>query len=146
MLWEQSKSEIAKQNSDFDSLRTRAITLLSVGTLVGGLFGSRLPHGNLSHLNLAGLVAALLLFGLSVVVAVAIAWPRHWYFGVDQTPLVDGVVDGTTTLAEVNLSLAVSAEQNWQKNYQTTGSMYVLFAVLCAVTGLEVVAWALAVI
>jgi len=50
------------------------------------------------------------------------------------------------TLAQVNLSLASRAEQNWTKNYGTTRSMYRLFAVLCAAVGLQVVAWAVAVI
>jgi predicted GTPase len=50
-IWEQSKAEAAQQNSDIDSLRNRAVAMLSVGTLVGGLFGSRLPHAHISKLN-----------------------------------------------------------------------------------------------
>ena len=65
VLWEQSKSEVAQQDTDVDSLRTRAVALLSVG--VGGLFGSRLPHGHLSPLNVAGLVVALGVFAMSGV-------------------------------------------------------------------------------
>lgn len=76
ILWEQAKADIAWQDSNLDSLRNRAVALLSVGTLVGGLFGSRLPHGHLSSLNLYGLIAALVLFTLSVLLAVAIARPR----------------------------------------------------------------------
>ena len=146
VLWEQSKAEIAHQDADVDSLRTRAVALLSVGALVGGLFGSRLPHGHLSPMNVAALVAALVLFAVSVVLAVAIAWPRDWYFGADRQPLVSRVADGTATLAQVNLSLARRAEQNWTENYGTMRRMYRLFAVLCAAVGLQVVAWAIAVI
>ena len=145
-MWEQSKAEIAQQDADIDSLRTRAVALLSVGALVGGLFGSRLPHGHLSRMNVAALAAALVLFAASVVLAVAVAWPRDWYFGADREPLVSGVADGTVTLAQVNLSLASRAEQNRTKNYGTIRHMYRLFAVLCAVVGLQVVAWAVAVI
>jgi hypothetical protein len=146
VLLEQSKAELAQQEVDMASLRTRAVALLSVTTLVAGLFGSRLPHGHLSRLNLGGLIAALALFGVSVCLAVAIAWPRHWRFGAAREPLVTGVAEGTVTLAEVNLSLAVRAEQNWTENYQTMRSVYGLFAVLCAMVGLEVAAWAIAVI
>jgi hypothetical protein len=146
VLWEQSKAAIDRQNSDFDLLRTRAVALLSVGTLVGGLFGSRLPHGHLSGLAVVSLVIALALFALSVCVAIFIAWPRKWNSGEDRMALVEGVADGTKTLAEVNLSLAVSADENWEVNDATTQSLAGLFALLCAVTGLEVVAWALAVI
>lgn len=146
VLWEQSKAEVAQQESEVDSLRTRAVALLSVGTLVGGLFGSRLPHGHLSAVNIGGLVAALVLFAVSVTLAIGIAWPRDWYFGADRTALIAAVADGTTTLAQVNLSLATRAEQNWAENYATVRSLYGLFAVLCAVVGLQVVAWAVAVI
>jgi hypothetical protein len=146
VLWEQSKAQIAQQDADVDSLRTRAVALLSVGALVGGLFGSRLPHGHLSPMNVAALVAALALFAVSVGLAVAIAWPRDWYFGAEREPLLSRVADGTATLAQVNLSLARRAEQNWTSNYGTTMHMYRLFAALCAVVGLQVVAWAFAVI
>jgi hypothetical protein len=146
VLWEQSKAEIARQDSDVDSLRTRAVALLSVGTLVGGLFGSRLPHGHLSSLNVGGLVAALVLFAVSVGLAIAIAWPRDWYYGADRGPLESGVANGTVTLAQINLSLVDRAEQNWTQNYGTMRVLYRLFAVLCAVIGLQVVAWAIAVI
>ena len=146
VLWEQSKAEVTQQDADIDSLRTRAVVLLSVGALVGGLFGSRLPRGHLSPMNIAGLVAALILFAVSVVLAVAIAWPRDWYFGADREPLVSMVADGKVTIAQVNLSLARRAEQNWTKNYSTVRRMYRLFAVLCMTVGLQVVAWAIAVI
>jgi hypothetical protein len=146
VLWEQSKAQIAQQDADVDSLRTRAVALLSVGALVGGLFGSRLPHGHLSPVNVAALVAALALFAVSVGLAVAIAWPRDWYFGAEREPLVSRVADGTATLAQVNLSLARRAEENWTSNYGATMHMYRLFAALCAVIGLQVMAWAFAVI
>ncbi len=146
VLWEQSKAEVSQQDADMDSLRTRAVALLSVGTLVGGLFGSRLPHGHRPCYNVVGLIAALVLFGASVVLAVSIAWPREWSFGADRKPLVDGVADGTVTLALVNLSLAVRAEKNWNTNYSTMRRLYRLFAWLCAAVGLQVVAWAIALI
>jgi hypothetical protein len=146
LLWEQSQAETAQQNSDIDSLRARAVALLSVGALVGGLFGSRLPHAHLSTLNISGLAAALTLFGVSVVLAVAIAWPRSWHFGADRDALASQVADGTVTLAQVNYALAWRAEQNWATNEATMAGLFRLFAVLCALIGLLVVAWALAVI
>jgi hypothetical protein len=146
ILWEQAKADVAWQDSSLDSLRNRAVALLSVGTLVGGLFGSRLPHGHLSSVNLLGLAAALVLFALSVVLAVMIAWPRTWYFSTDRAPVTDRVAEGTVSLVTVNLSLASRAERNWTENQRTMSNLYWLFAVLCGVVGLEVVAWSLAVI
>lgn len=91
ILWEQARADIAWQDSNLDSLRNRAVALLSVGTLVGGLFGSRLPHGHLSSLNLLGLAAALVLFALSIGPAVAIAWPRSWNFSADRAQVTSRV-------------------------------------------------------
>src|SRR6202042_3684750 len=101
-LWEQSKTEIAQQDSDIDSLRNRAIALLSVGTLVAGLFGSRLPHAHLSKVNTAGLITALVLFVASAVVAIALAWPRDWQAGEERQDIAERVAEGSMTLAEVN--------------------------------------------
>lgn len=145
VLWEASKSEMVQQNSDIDALRNRAVALLSVGTLVGGLFGSRLPSSHLSTVRTAGLVAALILFAASVGLAVAIAWPRSWEAGADRVPLAEQVADGTATLAQVNYALAWRAEQNWIANNDTLVGMYRLFAILCVLTGAQVVAWAIAV-
>lgn len=145
-IWEQSKAEAAQQNSDIDSLRNRAVALLSVGTLVGGLFGSRLQHGHLSGLSTAGLTAALVLFATSVGLTVAIAWPRSWHAGTDRLPLAEMVAEDTATLAQVNYALTWRTEQNWDANNNTMANMSRLFAILCVLTGAQVVAWAIAVI
>jgi hypothetical protein len=86
------------------------------------------------------------LFASGVCLAIAIAWPRDWCFGADRAELIEGISDGTKTLAEVNLSLATRADLNWEENSGMVRSLYGLFTLLCAVTGLQVVAWALAVV
>ena len=53
---------------------------------------------------------------------------------------------GTVSLVTVNLSLASRAERNWTENQRTMSNLYWMFAVLCGVVGLEVVAWSFAVI
>lgn len=145
VLWEQAKAAVDQQNAAFDALRNRAVGLLSVAALVGGLFGSRLPHSP-SDLNVGGLVAALTLFASSVVLAVVAAWPRSWYFGADIDQLTNGVAEGTVTLAQVNLSLTQRAEQNWIENERTMTRLYQIFAFLCVAIGLQLVAWAIAVV
>lgn len=151
-IWEESKAETAQQNSDIDSLRNRAVALLSVETLVAGLFGSRLP-GHMRALNTGGLVAALILFAVSVGIVIAIAWPRSWKGGqatflaeAGHPSLAERVATGRATLAEVNYSLASCAEQNWAANNDTLVRIYRLFAILCALTGAQLVAWAFAVV
>jgi hypothetical protein len=146
LLFTQSSAEITQQNASLDALRTRAVALLSVGTLAGGLFGSHLTHGHLSALNTGGLVAALAVFAASVGVAITIAWPRKWIVGTNRAPLITQVADGTLSTAEINYALTSRTEQNWAANQQTLRTLYRLFAILCALTGAQVIAWAIAVI
>lgn len=146
VLRDQALAEIAQQEGSVDSVRNRAVALLSVGTLVGGLFGSRLPHGGLSKVNLAGLSAALVFFVVSVVLVIAIAWPRDWSYGSDRANLVELVAEGERTQAQVNLSIADIAGRNWSNNQDTVRLLYFFFTALCAVTAAEVVGWALAVL
>jgi hypothetical protein len=144
-IWEECKVELAQQNSDLDALRNRAVALLSVEALVGGLFGSRLP-AHMRALNTTGLVVALVLFGVSIALAIAIAWPRSWKGGFDNLSLAERVADGTATLAQVNYGLVITGEESWATNHDTLVGMYRLFAVLCTLTGALVVGWALAVV
>lgn len=145
-LWAQAKDELAQQVSELDTLRTRAVALLSVAALVGGLFGSRLPHGHQSVPRIAALVTALALFSAGVLLAVIIALPRRaWQFGFDLTDLTHRVAAGTVGLGDVNISLAAQATTSLDVNSAKLRSLYQLFAALCVLVGLQVVAWALAV-
>ena len=145
VLWENAKGALEQQSARLDTVRTRAVAMLSVAALVGGLFGSRLPH-TYSVVNVTGLVAALALFAASIVLSVVISWPRTWLFGAYLEPLITGVGDGAVTLAQVNLSLATLAEANWAKNEVILERLYGIFGALCFVVGLQVAAWAFAVI
>ena len=147
VLWAQAKDELAQQVSELDMLRTRAAALLSVAALIGGLFGSRLPHGHQPTLRVAALVVALVLFSAGVLLAVIIALPRRdWHFGFDLTDLTQRVTAGTASLGDVNVSLAARAATNLDVNSAKLRSLYLLFAALCVLVGLQVVAWALAVL
>ena len=146
VLWTQARDEIAEQVSELDTLRTRAVALMSVAALVGGLFGSRVPHGHQQAAQVGALVAALILFSAGVLVAVIIALPRRdWEFGFDLTDLARRVEAGTATLGMVNISLAAQATMSWNANATKLRRLYVLFATLCVLVGLQVIAWALAV-
>ena len=146
VLWAQARDEIAQQVSELDTLRTRAVALMSVAALVGGLFGSRLPHGHQPALRVAALAAALVLFSAGVLLAVIVALPRRdWEFGFDLTDLAHRVEAGTASLGVVNISLAAQAATSLDVNSAKLRSLYQLLAALCVLVGLQVVAWALAV-
>jgi hypothetical protein len=145
VLWEYAKAGADQQSTEFDSLRTRAVAIISVATLVSGLFGSQLPALHHSHFKTAALVAALVCFGITVSLVVTIAWPRSWYSGAHLDELVTQVADGEASLAQINLSLASRVEENWTANQRTLSSLYPLFGLECLLVGLQVIAWSVAV-
>jgi hypothetical protein len=147
VLWAQAKDELTQQATDLDALRTRAVALLSVAALVGGLFGSRLPHIHQSPIRIAALVTALVLLSAGVLLAVMIALPRRdWQFGFELSDLARRVEAGTASLGMVNISLAAQATASWDANARRLQGMYWLFSALCVLVGLQVIAWALAVL
>jgi hypothetical protein len=144
VLWEYAKAGADQQSTEFDSLRTRAVAIASVATLVSGLFGSQLSAHH-SHFKTAALVAALACFGITIGLVVVIAWPRSWYSGVQLDELVTRVADGEASLAQINLTLASRVEENWTANQRTLSSLYPLFGLECLLVGLQVIAWSIAV-
>jgi len=145
VLWEYAKAGTDQQSTEFDALRNRAVAIVSVGTLVSGLFGSHLPSIHHSDLKTVALTLALVLFAATIVIAVVIAWPRSWYSGAYLDEFISRVADGEATLAQINLSLASRAEENWAKNQSALGGLYPLFAAECVLVGLQVIAWSIAV-
>jgi len=147
LIWEQARQQLAQQNTDLDLLRTRAVALLSVAALVAALFGTRLPHGHLHGRTLSFLVAALILFAASVVLAVLVAAPRrNWEFTFDLGDLLQRVDGGEAAPVDVTRSFASWSENAWMNNAEQMKSLYTMFSVVCALVGLQVVAWAIAVL
>jgi hypothetical protein len=145
LLWEQAKAQLAAQKADADSLRTRAVALLSVASLVAGLFGSRLPHDHAAPRTVIASIAALALFGASIVLVLLIAAPKqNWYFTFRLDELFKEVDEGKASPGNVTRNLAVWAEDFRRKNLDKLDTMYLLFGGTCVLVGLQVVAWAIA--
>jgi hypothetical protein len=145
LLWEQAKAQLAAQKADVDALRTRAVALLSVASLVAGLFGSRLPHDHTAPRTVIASITALALFGISVVLVLLIAAPKqNWLFTFELCKLLKEVDEGKASPGNVTRNLAVWGELYWSKNQGKLDAMYSLFGRTCALVGLQVVAWAIA--
>jgi hypothetical protein len=148
LLWEQAQRQLSQQSADLDSLRTRAIAMLSVAALAAGLFGSRVPsvHSSLG----AGIAAviALGLFAICVVLAVQIVMPmKHaWRFTSPLRVLVKEVGAGSVLPMDVALTLANHAEESRKENEAKLESLHKQFSGMCVLVGLQVVAWSLAVL
>jgi hypothetical protein len=148
LLWAQAQQQLSQQNSELDALRTRAVAMLSVATLVAGLFGTRLPDGHhVQARTVAAVTVALALFAVSAVLAIRVAAPRkQWLFTFGLEPLLERVEAGSVKPGDVTLSLASRAEENRRANNVKLKPMYTMFGWICALVGLQVVAWAVAVL
>ena len=147
LLWAQAQQQLSQQNSELDALRTRAVAMLSVATLVAGLFGTRLPTSHVSARTVAAVTAALVLFALSAVLAIMVAAPRKQrLFTFGLAPLLERVEARSIQPGDVTVSLAARAEQNRRANNVKLKPMYTMFGWICALVGLQVVAWAVAVL
>jgi hypothetical protein len=148
LLWEQAQRQLSQQSADLDSLRTRAIAMLSVAALAAGLFGSRVPR---AHTSLGAAIAAFIalgLFAICIVLAVWITTPmKHaWRFTSPLRVLIEGVGAGALLPMDVALSLADYAEKSRKENEDKLESLHKYFSVVCVLVGLQVLAWTIAVL
>jgi uncharacterized protein (DUF2062 family) len=148
LLWEQAQRQLSQQSADLDSLRTRALAMLSVAALAAGLFGSHVP---LAHSSLGTAIAAVIalgLFAICVVLAVWIATPmKHaWRFTFPLRVLVSEVGTGSALPMDVALSLTKYAEESRRANEDKLENLHRYFSAVCVLVGLQVLAWAIAVL
>jgi hypothetical protein len=120
--------------------------MLSVAALVAGLFGTRIPaHPGARSVSLV--IVALSLFGVSALLAVAVAAPRrNWEFTFDLDPLVQRVDAGEAVPVTMTRNLTVWSETARRNNSQKLEQLYMLFRVVCVLVGFQVISWAVAVL
>jgi hypothetical protein len=150
ILWEESRRQISRQESDLDTLRTRAVALLSVSSLVAGLFGGRVvsTHPHPTFVTVA-IIAALTFFGVSVIAILFVLAPRKlgWEFAQNLRqyfPLLQA--DGPLYPITVTSNLARHVEASRRRNQVLLERLYSWFAIACVLTGLEVIAWGVSVL
>lgn len=148
LLWEQAQRQLAQQSSDLDTLRTLAIAMLSVASLVAALFGSRIDQGHLGARTLAAVVVALVLFAAGAFLALFVTVPRKraWLFTFDIGELLTLEEGGSASPSVLIRSLTDRAEQNRRENEAKIEGLYRALTVVCVLVGLQVVAWAVAVL
>jgi hypothetical protein len=144
LLWEQAQRQLSQQSADLDILRTRTIAMLSVAAVAAALFGSRLSH--VHSAREAVTVLALCLFAASVVLAAWVVRPAKWRFTYPLQPLINEAQARSARPMDVALSLTHHAEQNRKKNEKRLEGLHMRFSLICLLIGLQVVAWAIAVI
>jgi hypothetical protein len=76
-----------------------------------------------------------------------VAAPRkRWLFTFGLDPLLERVEAGSIQPGDVTLDLASRAEENRRVNDGKLKPMYTMFGWICALVGLQVVAWAVVVL
>ena len=144
MVVEEARRMFVGQQATLDSLRTRAIAMLSVGALVAGLFGSQLPK-NQSDYSVGAVVVALVAFGISVALAATIVSPRRFNFDHGLSAPLRDFKDGEPVRSyDLAVSWARGYEKDRSENEDKLRSLMTCFQVVCALIGVQVVAWGLA--
>jgi hypothetical protein len=147
LIWDQARQQLAQQNADLDLLRTRAVAMLSVAALVAGLFGTRLPNDHAHTRTLAFVIAALALFAVSVVLAVLVAAPRRkWEFTFKLGSMLQLIDAGDAVPVDITRNFAAWSEVARSNNARQMTRLYSIFRLVCWLVGLQVVAWAVAVL
>lgn len=148
LLWDESRRQITRQEADLDTLRSRAVALLSVSSLVAGLFGARATTHHHPTFATVATVAALAFFSLSVLAILLVLAPKRkgWEFAQNLDQWFPRLMDGTLTPVTVTTNLAEHVEASRKKNQVVLESLYWWFSAACLLSGLEVLAWGITVL
>jgi hypothetical protein len=145
MLWEEERRLLARQEASLDTLRVQAVAILSVASIVAGLFGSHFVTSNPSGFSLGMVVAALAIFAVTALIAVVIISPRTWTFDQDLTDDLAKLGEGEYIKASsLAYSWADDAEGWRADNHAQLEKLMCYFQWACILTGLQVVLWGLA--
>jgi hypothetical protein len=141
MIVEEARSLLSEQQTALETLRTRAIALLSVGALVATFFGTRLPK-ELTSIDHALVSCALIAFAIGVALAMVVVRPRNFEFSWSVAPQVKRMAAGES-VREYDLALdrAAGLEDQRLDNEKTVEKLSWYLVALCALTAVQVVAW-----
>lgn len=147
LLCDEAQRMLVRQEAVLDTLRTQAVALLSVASLVAGLFASRLIPGSHSLRVVVASWIAVALFGGTAVLTIVILLPRGWDFSHDLKKPLDQVSRrNVLTPLNVTITWAEMYEKMRHKNQKPLDDLMCGFWWACVLAGAQVVAWAVAAI
>ena len=148
VLLDEMRRQIDEQQSALSVLRSRAVALLSVGSLVAALFGTRIVPGHHSGLTNGAIAVALIAFGCSVISVILVIAPRRgWQFSQNVTPYLGYVMDGKAVSSDyVSFHVARSTEASRAANTPKLKCLHDWFTLTCVFLGIQVVAWGVAIL
>ena len=148
ILWDEARRQIASQVSEVDILRTRSVAILSVASIVAGLFGGRIVgiHPHPVYVTIA-VTVALICFAVSVIAIIVVLTPKKnkWEFDQNLSSYFVDLDSGDLAPLDVTARLAEHSELSRVKNKLVLDKLYSWFAFACVLVGLQVVAWGVAI-
>jgi hypothetical protein len=147
LLWDEARRQLVRQEAALDTLRTQAVAVLSVASIVAGLFGSHVPTSNLAPNRAAEVVASFAFFGVTEILAIIVLWPRTWNFAHGIAGPLGDVENGTSVNSDDVLYTWTKHFEAWRAtNQRKLDCLMTCFAWACALAGLQVIAWGLAIV
>lgn len=145
-VFEEARRLLVRQEQDLDTLRARAITLLSASAVVAGLVINRL-HEHRSGFATAMLIVGFTLFAITIAAVIFIVWPRTLVFSHGLDDWVDDLRhDRHPTVNEWAFNLSRDFETFRHDNQRSIRKLYDALAAVCVLLGVQVLAWLLAVV
>jgi hypothetical protein len=132
-VWEESRRLLIRQEADLDTLRTRAVTVLSVAAAVAGLFLPRLPDSRSVFANVALGCAALVFATLAALIIRGLLHPEGFTFSNDLDRWVGFMREDDPQGSMVNWTYNKTRDFNNQRiaNQARITRMYGLFRFVC---------------
>ena len=144
-IFDEARRLLVRQEADLESLRGRAITLVSTAAVAAALFGDQLPPERSTVADVA-LAVTLIAFTVTVGLATVIVWPTEWGFSHDPATWIDDLGEGRkVTLVEWTANLSRDFESSRAANQTKIRRRYEWLAVVCVLLAVQVGAWLVAI-
>jgi hypothetical protein len=139
-LLDEARRLLIRQEADLDTLRVRAVTMLTVAAVLAGLFAPRISTHD--HWRAALVALSLVMFAATAGLVVFIQWPRAMYFHHDLTSWIEEWAAGTEP---VHSELAYNWSRDFIKsrkdNAEIINRLQWCFTLACALVGMQVLTW-----
>lgn len=142
VILDEARRLLVRQETDLDTLRTRATAMLGTSGIIAGLFASRLigdhPSGGRTGLT----VAALVLFAVSSLLSLDVQRPRSWTFSYDLSPRIDELKGGLiASHIDIAYNTARALNDYRKKNGPQLEDLHDRFRWCAVAVALQVLCW-----
>ncbi len=144
VLLTQARSQLSRQESAVDTMRTRTTAVFSASGVVAALFGPKILTA--TNPTQWGYLAVAFLFVGAIATGYVLA-PRNMTFTEkldDWWDWLKRAEDADDRDEALSIGLAENLDALWKLNRDTTEDLGWGYLVLCIVFGLQVAAWAIA--